>query len=400
MGTYFKFIKPLLNKLSCYFRHDYYPTAYQDWERKKINFKCRVCGEACEEWPPETNKRRKSFLSLIIFTVFSFISASDTLTVGIDPFPPCVIIDSNKVTGFDIELFETIADSIGLKYQYKQVPEFKQMFGLLQNKTYDVGISGITINEEREEVIDFSHPYLKSGLCILINNEKNNNVFYIISAYLKKAWKALFYLIIFLFICGVLIWAVERGKTSFSSKFFSGVGDGMYWTNTTMTTVGYGDKAPQTPVGKILAMAVQWIGIAFVFPYIVAQMTVTIQEASYRIKCKEDLLGKKVATVSGTTSIQASQKYGATVVEQKNIEDCIALLKRDKVDAIVFDMPTLMDAVKKDNTLTLTGGLFEPQDYGIAFTQESPLREKFNRELLRTMSSGKYQELYSKWFKE
>ena len=339
-------------------------------------------------------------ISLITLAVFSFISASDTLTVGIDPFPPCVIIDSNKVTGFDIELFENIADSLGLKYRYKQVPDFGQMFKMIQNGTYDVGISGITINEKREEIIDFSHPYLKSGLCILINNEKNNSVFSIISAYLKRAWKALFYLIIFLLICGILIWAVERGKTSFSDKFLPGVGDGMYWTNTTMTTVGYGDKAPQTPVGKILAMAVQWIGIAFVFPYIVAQMTVTIQEASYRIKCKEDLLGKKVATVAATTSVESSKKYGAVVLEKKNIGECLTLLKSDKVDAVVFDMPTLKDIANKDNTLIITGDIFEPQDYGIAFFQGSPLREKFNRELLKIIASGKYQELYDKWFKE
>ena len=118
--------------------------------------------------------------------LFSFIYSSDTIIVGIDPFPPCVIIDSNKVTGFDIELFETIADSIGLIYQYKQVPEFSQMFELLQNKTYDVGISGITINEEREELIDFSHPYLKSGLSILIKKEKDTNILHIISVYIDK----------------------------------------------------------------------------------------------------------------------------------------------------------------------------------------------------------------------
>ena len=340
-------------------------------------------------------------MKTLILLVMSFCTmAFDTLTVGIDNFPPCVIVDSNKVTGFDIELFETIADSIGLKYRYKQVPEFSQMFGLLQNKTYDVGISGITINEEREEIIDFSHPYLKSGLCILIKKEKDSSVIHIISVYMEKTWKALFFLLFFLFLCGVLIWFLERGKPSFNDKFWFGVGDGMYWTNTTMTTVGYGDKAPHTPSGKIFSMIVQWIGIAIVFPFIVAQMTVTIQEASYKIKSKDDLKGKKVATISGTTSIQASQKYGASVIEQKNIESCIALLKQNKADAVVFDMPTLMDVVKNDNTLTLTGGLFEPQDYGIAFTQGSPLREKFNRELLKIMSSGKYQELYSKWFKE
>ena len=339
----------------------------------------------------------------LIFCIFVFCNltlASDTLTVGIDPFPPCVIVDSNKVTGFDIELFENIADSLNLKYRYKQVPEFSQMFNLLQNKTYDVGISGITINEEREELIDFSHPYLKSGLCILINNKKDASNLSIAKTYLNKTKKAIFSLLLFLFICGIIIWLLEKGKPSFNNNFFKGVFDGMYWTNTTMTTVGYGDKFPLTIIGKIFSMIVQWIGIALVFPYIVAQMTITIQEASYKIKSKEDLQDKIVATVSGTTSILAAKKYGASVTEQKNIEDCILLLKTEKVDAIVFDMPTLKDVVNKDNSLILVQEVFEPQDYGIAFTQGSLLREQFNRELLKLMASGKYNELYNKWFKD
>ena len=129
-------------------------------------------------------------------------------------------------------------------------------------------------------------------------------------------------------------------------------------------------------------------------------MTITIQEASYKIKSKEDLQDKIVATVSGTTSILAAKKYGASVTEQKNIEDCILLLKTEKVDAIVFDMPTLKDVVNKDNSLILVQEVFEPQDYGIAFTQGSLLREQFNRELLKLMASGKYNELYNKWFKD
>ena len=36
--------------------------------------------------------------------------------------------------------------------------------------------------------------------------------------------------------------------------------DGMYWANTTINTVGYGDVSAQTTAGKLLSMVVQWTG--------------------------------------------------------------------------------------------------------------------------------------------
>jgi voltage-gated potassium channel len=43
---------------------------------------------------------------------------------------------------------------------------------------------------------------------------------------------------------------------------FEGVSlfDGMYWANTTINTVGYGDVSAQTPEGKVLSMVLQWTG--------------------------------------------------------------------------------------------------------------------------------------------
>jgi voltage-gated potassium channel len=42
-----------------------------------------------------------------------------------------------------------------------------------------------------------------------------------------------------------------------------GVGDGLYWAVTTVTTVGYGDVVPTTDAGKVLAVYVMLIGAAF-----------------------------------------------------------------------------------------------------------------------------------------
>jgi len=44
---------------------------------------------------------------------------------------------------------------------------------------------------------------------------------------------------------------------------FQTMGDGLWWTMVTITTVGYGDKYPQTPEGRVLGVAIMLIGLSF-----------------------------------------------------------------------------------------------------------------------------------------
>jgi len=58
-------------------------------------------------------------------------------------------------------------------------------------------------------------------------------------------------------LCGALFAAVEEDQDLSSW-------DGIWWAITTMTTVGYGDILPETEAGRVLAITVMLVGIAFV----------------------------------------------------------------------------------------------------------------------------------------
>jgi voltage-gated potassium channel len=53
------------------------------------------------------------------------------------------------------------------------------------------------------------------------------------------------------------------GGVAFASVENRPVGDGVYWAITTMTTVGYGDRPPHTPEGKVIVITVMLVGIGF-----------------------------------------------------------------------------------------------------------------------------------------
>ncbi len=75
--------------------------------------------------------------------------------------------EDGKYTGFDIELWQAVAKTVGVDYELQPM-DFNGIIPGLQTGNIDVGIAGITIKAERQQVIDFSDPYYDSGLMILV----------------------------------------------------------------------------------------------------------------------------------------------------------------------------------------------------------------------------------------
>ena len=354
-------------------------------------------------------KAQGSVLAAFLIAVLGFTAFAgeqDKLTVEVSLFEPCVMkgVDGNY-TGFDIELWETIAEDLGLEYEYREV-EFPQIFKDLPDKKADLAVAGITINQQREEFIDFSHRYLDSGLTILVRSEANTSVI----AGLIEAAKSILskrnliiFFAVFVLFWAHLAWFAERGSDAINDSYYPGILESIWWTIVTMSTVGYGDIAPKQWFGRVVASFVILTGISFfcLFTAEVASIRV-LSKLESSISCPEDLQGKVVATAEGTTSVQALRDLGAKVVETPKIEGAYEKLLKKEVEAVVFDAPGLLYYGKREGAgkVTVVGGLFDTQDYGIAFPQGSPYREQVNRVLLKLRKNGVYDRIYKKWFGE
>ncbi|CAA9454777.1 MAG: hypothetical protein AVDCRST_MAG14-1439 [uncultured Rubrobacteraceae bacterium] len=64
--------------------------------------------------------------------------------------------------------------------------------------------------------------------------------------------------------------------------------DGMYWANTTINTVGYGDVSAQTTAGKILSMVIQWTGNV-ILALLIGGVAAVAQRALLGNAIKQDL---------------------------------------------------------------------------------------------------------------
>ena len=91
-----------------------------------------------------------------------------TITVAINSASmPFVYLKNNKFVGFDIEFITGFAKEYGYDIQFEDVA-FAAILGGVQSAKYDLGISGITITDEREESMDFSDVYHVEDLAVII----------------------------------------------------------------------------------------------------------------------------------------------------------------------------------------------------------------------------------------
>ncbi|SFE78818.1 amino acid ABC transporter substrate-binding protein, PAAT family [Bacillus sp. OV194] len=94
--------------------------------------------------------------------------------VGVDTtYPPFEYEENGKQKGIDIDLITEIAKKEGFKIKLEPM-NFKGIIPALQADELDIAIAGMSITDERKKVVDFSDPYFKAGLTLVVAKNNNN----------------------------------------------------------------------------------------------------------------------------------------------------------------------------------------------------------------------------------
>nr|WP_317285513.1 ABC transporter substrate-binding protein [uncultured Parolsenella sp.] len=90
------------------------------------------------------------------------------LTVGTSPdFPPFENLENDQYVGLDIDLAQALADKLGLELEMKTLQFDAIVPAVAAGGQVDLGISGITIDPDREEQVDFSDSYYIDDLAVV-----------------------------------------------------------------------------------------------------------------------------------------------------------------------------------------------------------------------------------------
>lgn len=322
-----------------------------------------------------------------------------TVVVGIHPSPPFVIEgESGRWSGLSIDLWRLMAEEAGLRFQYKPM-KLTALFQALDEGSIDLAVGALSMSPEREKQFDFTHPFFISGLGIAVSNEPGGGLSNALSGlFSPQLLRPLLLVSAWLLLSGLLVWLFERRRNPemFGGNPAQGVGSGFWWALVTLTTVGYGDKSPITLGGRMVALV--WMMASLVIlssltAAITASLTVsTLQSA---IQGPDDLRGKRVATVSGSTSADWLQRHEIGFDGQQTLPQALDLLQQGQVDAVVYDAPILSYALQQrnDSHISLLNSRFHQQFNAFALPPDSPYLEALNYAILDVIRSRQWQHL-------
>ena len=356
--------------------------------------------------------RRGGFYILIVLACLYFsssISASEpqqsqerplqVVTKQIEPF---VIKDQDRLSGFSIDLWKEMALLADVSYEFVEVETVSEQLEAVRNGEAEVAIAAISMTPEREEFLDFTYPYYLAGLQIMTKGKLQTTLASMLSfLFSSRFLLGVATLMLILIFVGHLVWIVERQiNPDFPRSYVKGIWEGLWWAAATVTTVGYGDKTVKDKLGRLIGIFWMFAGlflIANFTAFVTAEVTASRLETT--INGLEDLPGKAIVTVRGTTSAQYLREQRLTFRSVETIDEAYELLENEAVEAIVYDAPVLQyyAATSQDRSLQLVGSPFQAEYYGIAIADNSPYKEPLNKALLELRENGTFDELMTKW---
>ncbi len=333
------------------------------------------------------------FFALILFLFVLPVKAETVLQVGVRVVPPFVIKnETGELAGISIVLWKAIADDLNLAYQFHEV-SLQELVEGVESQRFDLAVAALTVTAERERVMDFTHPFLSSGLGIAVPTSQSSSIFEILRALFSWQFlNAMLALLTVLGLIGLLIWWLERraNPQQFGGKTVQGIGAGLWWSAVTMTTVGFGDKAPITFWGRVLAMIWMFTSVITISGFTATIASVfTLQQMQGNIRGPQDLPGKKVGVISGSTGEKYALSHRLQMIRYDKPERALTALTEQQVDAVIYDLSVLrfLIAEQKSKQLSVLPGTFDRQDYAFALVNRSSLRESVNESLLKYLKS-------------
>jgi len=320
------------------------------------------------------------------------------VTVTRTPFSQ---VEAGVDTGFSLQLWDAIAQELGLDYRVDRVENFGEMLTEVEAGRADLAAANISITAEREARLDFSQPIFSSGLRVMVPaGQDGPSVFSVLwSLDLLLAILAAFALLLG---GGMLMWRFERnGQEYFQGDAKEKMFPSFWWALNLVVNGGFEERVPRTVMGRIFGTLLV-LSSLFVVSVFVAKITsaMTVNAIQSSVQSLNDLYGKTVGTTTGSTAAAYLDGREMQYVGFGSLDDLIEAFELGELQAVVFDTPILSYYVNTngEGIGELVGPTFLRENYGFALPSDSPLREDIDRTLLRFAEDGTYREIYIRWF--
>lgn len=326
---------------------------------------------------------------------------ADRLTVAMTDIDPFVSDNDGRADGFYAEIWDVVAQDLGVEYDILWVDSFPELLESIDQGEAELAIAPLAPTAEREVAFDFSSAVVSSGPQLAYHERASTSGSVLGAIISPSVRQILLAAVLGLMVLAHLIWLVERNRTDdeggdFDSSYLRGIWDGFWWATVTVTTVGYGDKAPRSVGGRIIALMAMLLSLFLVGAF-VSQVTDVLQERRDGAPATNlSDVSTPVGVVAGSSFADFVADEGVEIIGFDSQQDLFDAADGGEVDLVVAN-PFALATVGKDYGLIATGDVLYEEFETFGMAQDSPWREPVNQVLADLQVSGEIGAIIDRW---
>ena len=251
--------------------------------------------------------------------------------------------------------------------------------------------------------MDFSVPYMSTGLRLMINEDRRGGFWQVIGNLQAGGHLKIYGILVVGIVAGTIGLTLldRRFDGDFPREWHKGISESFYHVMSVVTS-GTSSHKPLFGVwGRMVAAVWLACGVALI-AYITSSITsvMTATTLTSQINSTADLNRKRVGAIAGSVAAEFGRDAGLNLQTFLGLDDAVQALLHARIDAIIDDAPSLeaYDSDHPELPVTEVGAVFRPAQYAFAVPTGSPLGHTLSLEILYAMESGYMEKLKSKYF--
>ncbi len=326
------------------------------------------------------------------------------LVVGVVVDPPYCMKDAGgRWTGLTVDLWTLAAREMNRPFVFKEL-SFEALLASLTEGSIDLSVEPLFLTSEREGKYELSTPLGTSRMAVATLYQAKDHPWWE-ALKIFFAWgtlKVILLLFLALIVIGLIFWLLERKSNPehFGENVHKGIGAGMYWAGSTLTSGVCFGISLKTLTGRILGLV--WMLLcALALSAVIASLTssLTASRSSEPELNANDLRQMHLGAERSTLPAFIIAKIGGRNSTFQSEEDILRALMDRKIDGYLADEITLHAYAQGDyrDKISVYPTDLRRRALAMAMPKDSPLRRPLNVALLKIMDTPAWDAILDRY---
>uniref|UniRef100_A0ACD5V3I2 Uncharacterized protein n=3 Tax=Avena sativa TaxID=4498 RepID=A0ACD5V3I2_AVESA len=363
-------------------------------------------------WPGETITRPRGWV---------FPNNGNELKIGVPnraSFRQFVSADSitDTVRGFCIDVFVAAINLLQYPVPYKFIlfgngsenPSYTEMINKILTNEFDAVVGDIAIVTNRTRVVDFTQPYIESGLMVLTSVKRHSSSGWsFLQPFTIRMWcvTGVFFLII-----GTVVWLLEhRINDDFRGPPVKQIIT-VFWFSFSTLFFAHREDTRST-LGRFVIIIWLFVVLIIQSSYTASLTSIlTVQQLTSPITgidslvASDDPIGFQIGSFAENYLVQelgVSKSRLRALGNPDEFKKALELGPRNGgVTAIVDERPYIELFLLEHPKFAVVGSEFTKSGWGFAFPRDSPLAVDLSTAILELSENGDLQRIHEKWLND